>query len=197
MIRTNLATRPAQGGRGLGGWLGFVVAAAVIATMVNGVSVVYYLRSDTQLKAQATRDEARAAELRGAAARLWTTITTTDSGTLSADATQARGLIARRVFSWTELFNRLEATLPAGVRLTSVRPGVGGADGVVLEVSVIARSVDEIDRFLRNLEGTGSFRSVLSRDEQRNEQGEIRALIEAAYIPTAPSVSATSGDGMP
>jgi Tfp pilus assembly protein PilN len=67
----------------------------------------------------------------------------------------------------------------------------------VLEVSVIARSVDEIDRFLRNLEGTGSFRSVLSRDEQRNEQGEIRALIEAAYIPTAPSVSATSGDGMP
>jgi Tfp pilus assembly protein PilN len=195
MIRTNLATRPAQGGRGRR--LGFAVAAVVIATMVNGVSVVHYLRSDTQLKAQATRDEARAAELRGAAARLRTTIATTDSGTLSADATQARGLIARRVFSWTELFNRLEVTLPSGVRLTSVRPGVGGADGIVLEVSVIARSVDEIDRFLRNLEGAGSFRSVLSRDEQRNEQGEIRALIEAAYIPTAPTVSAASGDGRP
>lgn len=186
MIRTNLATRPDHDGRGLGGRLGLATAAALVATMVNAVSVVHYMRSDTQLKAEAAQNEAQAAQLRGAAARLRSTIAAADAGTVAADAVQARGLIARRVFSWTDLFNQFEATLPAGVRLTSVRPGVGGADGVVLEVSVIARSVDELDGFLRNLEATRSFGRVLSRDERRNEQGLIEALIETEYTQTVP-----------
>jgi Tfp pilus assembly protein PilN len=192
VIHTNLATRPDRGNQRFAGRLSLAAGAAVLATIVNGVSVVYYMRSDTQLKAQAAQHEARAAEQRRAAARLRSTIAATDSGAVAADVAQARELIARRAFSWTELFNRFEATLPAGVRLTSVRPGVGGTDGIVLEVSVIARSVDDLDRFLRDLEGTGSFDRVLARDERRNEQGQIEALIETAYTTTAPTSAAGS-----
>ena len=55
MIRTNLATRP-HGTRVLSDWLNLALAAATVMTIVNGVTVVHYARSDTQLKAQAARD---------------------------------------------------------------------------------------------------------------------------------------------
>jgi Tfp pilus assembly protein PilN len=195
MIRTNLATRPDEGRRSPsnGGRLA-LAAAVVIATLVNGVSLVHYLRSDTQLKAQASQDEARAADAREATARLTRAVAEGDAGAIVADAEQARRLIARRGFSWTELLNRFETTLPGGVRLTSVRPGVGTGGGVVLEVSVIARAVDDLDQFLSNLENTGAFAGVLSRDERRNEVGRIEALIQATYTP-APR--AGHGDAAP
>lgn len=194
MIRTNLATRPDDGRRGLRDGRRLALAAVVVATVVNGVSLVHYLRSDTQLKAQASRDEARAADVREAAARLTRAVAEGDAGTTVADTEQARRLIARRGFSWTELLNRFETTLPGGARLTSVRPGVGTGGGIVLEVSVIARTVDDLDRFLSNLEGTGAFAGVLSRDERRNELGRIEALIEATYTPTP---LAGQGDAAP
>jgi hypothetical protein len=182
VIRTNLATQP-DDARRPGGRLRLAVAAAIVATALNGLAAVHYIRSDTELAAQAARDESRAAELRRAAAGVRNAMTADDTGRLSADAAQASALVARRVFSWTDLFNRFEETLPAGVRLTAVRPGVGGSGGVLLEVSVIARSVDDLDAFLRSLEGTGVFQRVMSRDERRNDQGQIEALIEAAYTP--------------
>ena len=44
------------------------------------------------------------------------------SSAASAEARQANDLIDRRTFSWTELFNRFETTLPDDVRITAVRP---------------------------------------------------------------------------
>ena len=41
-------------------------------------------------------------------------------------AQEANALIDQRTFSWTELFNQIEATLPPDVMLTSVRPAVQG-----------------------------------------------------------------------
>ena len=41
---------------------------------------------------------------------------------VTAAAKEANDLIEQRTFSWTELFNHLEATLPENVMLTAVRP---------------------------------------------------------------------------
>ena len=41
-----------------------------------------------------------------------------------AAAREANQLIDRRAFSWTDLFNRFEETLPADVRIVAVTPQV-------------------------------------------------------------------------
>ena len=84
-----------------------------------------YSRSDTELAAAGARDETRAAELRQAAAgaarqRGYGA----DRRPRRSRRRQANELIDRRTFSWTELFNPFEATLPPDVRITSVRPRV-------------------------------------------------------------------------
>ena len=104
---------------------------------------------------------------------------------VSVEARKANDLIDRRTFSWTELFNRLETTLPDEVRITAVRPKVD-ASGTTLTISVIARAVDDVSQFMDNLQKTGAFRAVGSRiEEHMNEQNQLEAVFEAIYLPLA------------
>ena len=69
MIRTNLSTRPFYNERAVHA-LAAHRLAVVAATAFNVSRVIRYSRSDTQLATQASRDEARAADLHRDAARL-------------------------------------------------------------------------------------------------------------------------------
>src|SRR5438093_7617000 len=179
MIKTNLATRPFYNERAVRVWLFGALLLVLAATAFNVSRVLRYSRSDTQLARQASGDEARAADLRQQANRLRATVDPKQIESKSTEARVANDLIDRRTFSWTELFNRLETTLPDDVRITSVRPKVD-ANGTTLTIAVIARAVDDVSRFMDNLQKTGAFRAVGSRIEEHiNEQGQIEALFEA------------------
>jgi Tfp pilus assembly protein PilN len=183
MIRTNLATRPFYNERAVNLWL---LAAAVLlagVTAFNVNRVIHYSRSDTSLARQAAGDEARATELRSAAARLRSSLDPKDLDRVSVDARRANELIEQRTFSWTELFNRLEATLPDEVRMTGVRPQFDRNRGDVLTISVIARGVDDVNQFMDNLEATGAFRQPRSTEERVNDQGQLEASLEMIYLP--------------
>src|SRR6185295_16191135 len=91
----------------------------------------------------------------------------------------------RRTFSWTELFNRFEVTLPNDVRIASVRPRVERDRGVVLAINVIARNVDDVWTFIGNLEETGAFTNVRPAEEHNDEQGMLLSSLEAVYLPSA------------
>lgn len=183
MIRTNLATRPFDAERGVRGWLGLAILVVLAATALNTWSALHYARSDTELKSQAARDEARAGALRTSTAALRATADSADARAAIVDREMARELIARRAFSWTGLFSLFESTLPADVRITAVRPRQRTGDRTALEISIVARSVDDVGRFLQNLESTGAFVDVLSRDERTTDEGQIEALVETAYAP--------------
>ena len=74
MIRTNLSTRPFYNERSVRLILLAVAIAVVAFTAFNASRVLRYSRSDTRLATQASRDEARAADLRQQAARLRATV---------------------------------------------------------------------------------------------------------------------------
>jgi len=185
VIRTNLSTRPFYNERAVHFWL--LVAAIVVAavTLFNVSSILYYSRSDTARETEAGRDEARAAELRDTAAKLRASVNTAEIQTASMQAQQANALIDRRTFSWTELFNRLQATLPGDVRITSIRPRTD-EERIVLAINVVARGVDDVDQFMMNLEATGAFLNPLSRTERITESGELEAALDMEYIPNPP-----------
>jgi Tfp pilus assembly protein PilN len=193
MIRTNLATRPFYNDRAVRAWLTVAAAVVAAATLFNVTRVLRYSRSDTQLATQAARDESRAQDLRQQAARLRATVDVRQIERASNEARQANELIDRRTFSWTELFNRFETTLPDEVRITAVRPRIEQGEGVMLEIVVLARNATDILRFMDNLNKTGAFAELQPVDERTDEdQGLLRSMLEARYI-RSPSQEAGGG----
>ena len=55
---------------------------------------------------------------------------------VQASAREANLLIERRAFSWTDLFNRFEETLPADVRVAAVQPQVDDEGRMLIVVTV-------------------------------------------------------------
>lgn len=207
MIRTNLSTRPFYNTAAVRTWLLLAGVVVLGATAFNVTQVLRYSNSNTELVTRAANDEARAADLRRTAQRLRSSVDATQVTAVSADARQANELIDRRTFSWTELFNRFERTMPDDVRITGVRPEVDRQHRTVLTVNVLARSVDDINRFMENLDQTGAFAELRSSQEQTNEQGQIESALLMIYrpsgssshvvAPTAPAVPAESAAGTP
>ena len=185
MIRTNLSTRPFYNERVVHLWLIALALAVLAATAFNATRVLRYSRSDTQLATQASHDEARAADLRQQAARLRASVDPRQVDFAAADARQANELIDRRTFSWTELFNRFETTLPDDVRITAVRPRVERDRGIVLTITVSAKAVDDVNTFIEKLEATGAFANVRPAEEHNDEAGMLLSTLEAVYLPTA------------
>jgi Tfp pilus assembly protein PilN len=184
VIRTNLSTRPFYNERAVYFWLLALSVIVAAATTFNVARIIRYSQSDTELATQASGDEARARELRGEAARLRGSVDLQQMDLASVEAKQANELIDRRTFSWTELFNQLETTLPANVRITAVRPTVAEKVGMLVAMNIVAQSVDDVDELMRNLEGTGSFNNLLSVQESFNDEGLLEATVEGTYLST-------------
>jgi Tfp pilus assembly protein PilN len=187
MIRTNLSTRPFYNERAVTLWLVVVTVVVAAATMFNVASVRISSGSNTELSRQASQDEARAAEARRTAVGLRSSIDAKLMDVASAEARQANDLIDRRTFSWTELFNRFETTLPDDVRITSVSPALDQQRRIVLTVAVLARTVDDVNQFMERLDSTGVFQELRSTQERTNDDDQIQSVLETVYLPTHPA----------
>jgi Tfp pilus assembly protein PilN len=183
VIRTNLSTRPFYNERAVRGWLLLAALIVAAATAFNVERGMRYRRSDTELVAQAAANEARAAELHRQASTLRATVDPRQIDTASAAARQANDLIDRRTFSWTDLLNRFETTLPDEVRITAIRPKIDRVRGIVVAINVVAAGVDDVNAFMENLDQTGAFKDVNSSSDRINEAGQLESLLEAIYIP--------------
>jgi Tfp pilus assembly protein PilN len=185
VIRTNLSTRPFYNERAV--HIGLIVLAVIVvlATAFNVSRILRYSSSDTRLATQASRDEARAAELRQQAAQLRASVDPQQVELASAGARQANDLIDRRTFSWTELLNRFETTLPDDVRISSVSPRVDRDKGIMLRVNVKARSVEDVQDFMENLEATGAFKDAQPVQDHFDEEGQLETSLDMRYMPAA------------
>lgn len=181
MIRTNLSTRPFYNTAAVRLWLLVAGLVVLAATAFNVTQVLRYSNSNTELVTKAAADEASAAELRRTAQRLRASVDAAQVEAVSVDARQANELIDRRTFSWTELLNRFERTLPDDVRITAVHPEVDKQRRIVLTVDVLARGVDDVNRFMENLDGTGAFEQLRSIQEQTNDEGQIQSALQMVY----------------
>lgn len=189
MIRTNLSTRPFYNTQAVTLVIGALAVVALAATLFNVGSILRYTQSDSALGLQAAQDAERATMLRAEAAKLRASVDARQVELIAGEARQANDLIDRRVFSWTELFNQFESTLPAGVRITAVRPTVEEDGRIRLSIAVAARGVDDINTFMESLEKTGAFERLLTREERVDEEGQLEATLEAAYRPVSPAAA--------
>ena len=183
--RINLSTRPFYNERGVLVVLALAAAVVLAVTAYNLWEVYVLSGRHAELQGRISQAEAKARDLRERAAAIRRSIDPQELDATVAAAREANLLIERRVFSWTEVLNQFETTLPASVRISSVRPRVDRDGAMTVEVVVLARTVEAVDAFIENLEKRGAFSNVLSREEFVNEDGLIQAALEGRYKPAA------------
>jgi len=184
MLRTNLSTRPFYNERLVYVLVGLLGVLVVAFTAYNVQQVASLSARQAEASARASTDEQQARVLRQQAATARASLREEELQQVAARAQEANALIDRRVFSWSELFNHLERTLPADVMLIAVRPQID-ADVVKVAMVVMGRTIADIDGFIAQLEATGAFKDMLSTQEQVEDDGSFRATVEGRYVPAS------------
>jgi len=187
MLRTNLSTRPFYNIRAVQAALGALAAFVILFTMFNVISLLQLAASQRSLGARAVQAQNDATKLRGNAAQVRSQVDAKELEVVSAAAREAKSIIEMRAFSWTELLAQFEKTLPENVRITAVQPRLERDGRFIIGMRVEARQIGDLEKFLDELEMTGSFHNVLTTDEQATDDGLLEALIEGSYVQQAAS----------
>jgi hypothetical protein len=197
MLRTNLSTRPFYNERLVRGVLGLITLVAIALTAYNAVRILSLRAQGAEARGQAEAATRDAERLRAEALRIRQTINREQLEAVQTAAREANQLIDRRAFSWTELFNRFESTLPGDVRIAAVTPQIDPTGRMLVAVSVVSRRVEDLDEFIDALEKTGAFSGVLSREEEAQEDGTLRSVIQGYYRAGAAVPASAAGDSTP
>jgi hypothetical protein len=188
MLRTNLSTRPFYNERLVHLGLALIAGIVVAVTLLNLVQLVRMSRQNTTLSARIRDDRTAADEFARKARQTKQGINQEQLKLVIAAAREANALIDNRTFSWTELLNHIESTLPPDVMLSAVRPaiedtGTTSEVGTKVTMVILARRVPDIDEFMENLDSTGAFENSFVRQQSPNEDGLIQATAETVYVP--------------
>lgn len=182
MLRTNLSTRPFYNERAVHGLLALAAIVVLAITAWQLQRIVSLSRHKTEVNASIARDRNEAANLRQQAANVRRGVNQQDLRVIAAEAKEANQLIAQRTFSWTALFNQLEATLPPEVMLVSIRPDIrDGKTNIGMEIQ--GRRIEDIVDFFDRLEKTGQFRDVTWSQENATDGDLHRMTMTAVYVP--------------
>jgi hypothetical protein len=182
MLTGNLATRPFYNERLVGLALLAVGLLTAAITFFNARELVGLTRERAALGGRIAENQSTAARIDADAAALQQSVDRATLVALAASAREANDLVAQRTFSWTAFFGLIERTLPFDVRLVAVSPRT--ERGIFrIQMSVIARDLDDVDEFTTALLGTTAFRDVVPLDQRAIDDGTYGALLEALYVP--------------
>jgi len=189
MLHSNLSTRPFYNTRVVRvGLVGLAVIAAGL-TVFNAVELWRLQRANTELGQTVAQNDQEASDLRQKARTVQQSIDQLQLSLVDAAAREANALIDRRAFSWTELLNQFQATLPPSVRILSVQPQVDDQGNLLVAIRVLSRQQEDLDTFIEALEQSGVFRDVLSRSDASVEDGNLASVLQAYY--NAPAAAIT------
>ena len=186
MLRGNLSTRPFYNERAVQVALTIAGAALVVLTVFTVWQLVSLNGQQSELSARIASDEQRAAALRREAAAVRGRVDAALLASTERATREANAVIDQRTFSWTGLFNVVERTIPADVRLQAISPQV---DEGVLRVRLVlnAARVEPVGLFLDRLEAAGAFVDLQSLEDQVQEDGSHVIICAGRYIgPGAP-----------
>ena len=183
----NLATRPYEDARefwavwGLGVGLLGVVTLILLSWAVRGWSEAGRDRHEiAQLQQQiAERDDERKQDQ--AVLDLPANRSTRDQSQF------LNGLIQRKSFSWTRVFEDLERVMPPNLHVVSLRPELNEQNQMQLDMRVAGDTRAAVVELVHRMEGSKHFQGAqLVQEGQTGEAGSgVAAAVVAIYIPDA------------
>jgi hypothetical protein len=184
VLRTNLSTRPFYNERAVHAAAALVAILVLAVTIWQVTRVVRLSGYKTELNAAIARDKDEAQRLGREAADIRRGMDQKELAVVAAAAREANNLIEQRTFSWTQLFNHLEATLPDDVMLSAIYPDF--EDGIThVNLEIQGRGGDVIDSFWERLEKTGAFHDIEWSGLTVTEEGIHRLQMTAVYTGAA------------
>jgi hypothetical protein len=185
MLRTNLSTRPFYNDRAVRIGLALVGVIAIGLTTFNVVQVLRLRSQGADQRTVASDNETEARNLKEKARVIRQSIDRAALDAVQVSAKEANDLIDRRAFSWTDLFNKFETTLPSDVRISSVQPQVDTEGRLLVAIAVVSKKPEDLDDFIAALEKTGAFSDVLPREESSEDGVTRRTQLQGYYVPPA------------
>lgn len=196
-ITLNLASRPFRNNVVVGTVVGVTATALVLATVYNLYLFLSYGSSYAQLQHDQAADRVHIAELQKEEQRLAGEIKKRDFRHTYERGKIAHDLILKHSFSWTRLFNTLEAVVPPDVVMTAIRPNVA-AEGIVVRIEGVAKSHGALLNLETQLQGNAAFARVYPLNERRLNPSlpDITFLLTFNYLPhrTAPADLVAAGN---
>jgi Tfp pilus assembly protein PilN len=178
----NLARRPFRNERLPTLLLGLGCLALVAVTVRHALAARDLLPGRTrQVEAELVELETELDSLRGEAAELRRLTAPREA---VQEWTVVKGLVDRRAFSWTGLFEALEKALPPGVRLVSVAPQ-DAPRGMELSLSAAARTAEDALALFKSLQQSQDFDGVLPEKVGESREG-VEVSCTVRYAPRAP-----------
>jgi type IV pilus assembly protein PilN len=190
-IDVNLATQPYEDARffwmrwGTGVALLAILSLALLAETVMGFM---YARQDVrmshQIKAEISkRDQERA--------RAEAFLNQPQNRDMRDRSQFLNALIARKAFSWTQVFADLEKVMPARLHVVSIHPELTEDEQLQIKLTVAGDSRERALDLVKRMEGSPRFRQpvVNSENAQTNSQtpgDNVEFNISALYAPAAP-----------
>ena len=101
------------------------------------------------------------------------------------------GLIQRKAFSWTRVFEELELVMPSNLHVVSLRPELNDQNQMELEMRVLCETRAAAVELVHRMEGSRHFQGAqLVQESQSGEAGGgVTASVIAVYVPDMPDRS--------
>jgi type IV pilus assembly protein PilN len=179
----NLATRPYEDAREFWGRWGLGVGLLALLTIgLLGMTVRGWINagrdrhSIAQIEQQiADRDKERAADQ---------AILDMAANRSTRDQSQfLNGLIQRKAFSWTRVFEDLERVTPSNLHVVALHPELNEQNQLQLDMTVACDTRSAAVDLVHRMEGSTHFQQAQLVGENSAEGSTVRAIVAAIYIP--------------
>jgi type IV pilus assembly protein PilN len=93
------------------------------------------------------------------------------------------GLIQRKAFSWTRVFEDLEQVMPSNLHVVSLRPELNDQGQVELDMKVVGDRREAAVELVHRMEGSKHFQSAQLVQENQEAQAGVGATVVSIYVP--------------
>jgi Tfp pilus assembly protein PilN len=93
------------------------------------------------------------------------------------------GLILRKSFSWTRVFEDLEQVMPPNLHVVSLRPGLDEQNQMLLDVRVVGDTRSAAIELVHRMEGSKHFQNAELVQEASDQTQGVSASVVAIYVP--------------
>jgi Tfp pilus assembly protein PilN len=190
--RFNLARRPFVDTRPANLTAAFLTVLVALLCFVAARTAIRYFADSSRTRASISSLKAEISSLEEARQKAATSLAQVDVAALASDVDDANEIALRRAFSWTRFLSRLEKTLPADLRVSSIglqkMTGPSGSpasehrgpsETVQVALTLISRDPNGLPKTIRAFDASPWFDNPTPASEDRGEKSvpEGRRLV--------------------
>lgn len=184
--RINLASHPYEDARSFYiQWSGLILLLLIITVALVAI-VVRSHNASRDIAAKVAQERQQIAEVDRERAAAEAILNRPENRDVRDKSRFLNALIARKAFSWTQVFSDMEKIVPPRVRVVSIHPEVNTNNQLEIHLEAIGDSRDKAIELVRRMEESPTFREPQVRVERAPErEAGVDFTIVAQYVPQA------------